>query len=113
MIKQIFKRMLVRDEVKAIRKELEKSASRLPVLFNALGDPMRFSVFQLLMKHRGICVSDIASILEVSVPAASYQLKMLEMVGLIRRERQGKMVCYRIRDDDPLVTSVMRMTQES
>ena len=105
--------MLEGKKVEKIRHELQEDESRLPVLFNALGDPMRFATFRLLMRHRDICVSDIANILEVSTPAASYQLKMLEMVGLIRRERQGKMICYVIRDDDPLVKSVMRMTKST
>ena len=102
--------MLEHKRIASIREELERDdESRLPVLFNALGDPMRFATFRLLMKHRDVCVSDIANILGVSTPAASYQLKMLEMVGLIRRERNGKMVCYAIRDDDTLVKSVVRM----
>lgn len=105
--------MLNKAKVKVIKNQLDAKGSRLPVLFNALGDPMRFATFRLLMQHRGICVSDIANILGVSTPAASYQLKMLEMVGLIRRERQGKMVCYVIRDEDPFVKSVMKMAKEN
>lgn len=103
--------MLEKEKLDAIREEVAGDESRLPVIFNALGDPMRFATFRLLMKHRDICVSDIANILGVSTPAASYQLKMLEMVGLIRRERKGKMVCYVVKDEDPLVKSVMRMTK--
>ena len=101
--------MLNKVRTDAIRKDLDRAETRLPALFRALGDPVRFKVFMLLMRHRNLCVSDIANVLNVSVPAASYHLKALELVGLARRERDGKTVCYVIRDEDPTVKAIMRL----
>jgi len=83
--------------------------AQLPVIFNALGDATRLRIFRILLRQPGICVSEIATELGVSVPAASYQLKMLETAGFVRRERQGQKVCYVVRREDPLVKQILRL----
>jgi ArsR family transcriptional regulator len=85
---------------------------RLAFVFEALGDPTRLNIFKLLSKEKkDLCVTDIANVFKISVPAASYQLKILEMVGLIERERMGQMTCYTLREKDPLVRNVLKIIQ--
>jgi DNA-binding transcriptional ArsR family regulator len=86
-----------------------RDAARLPAVFGALGDAARFRIFRILLRQHGICVSEIAAELGVSVPAASHQLKLLEIHGLIRREKQGRKVCYAVRKDDPVVKKILRI----
>lgn len=98
--------MLTSANIRALRTTLRDDDNRLSNVFAALGDPTRLGIFRLLLARRDVCVSDVASILGVSVSAASQQLKTLELTGLAHRERNGQMICYRIRDDDPVVRSL-------
>lgn len=100
--------MLSKDDVRMLRSEVERDED-LPQLFNALSDVGRLRIFRLLMRNEDLCVTDIANILKTSVPAASQQLKVLELSGLVRREREGQMICYRVKTGDPLVKAVMRL----
>ncbi len=100
--------MLTKTKVKEIQRTITEEDGRLPMVFSALSDPGRFRIFGLLTKQKDICVTDVASIFGISVPAASQQLRVLEMCGLVRKERMGQMICYEIKRDDPLVKSLMK-----
>lgn len=86
-------------------------SERLPALFRALADPRRFQMFRLLLKRKDLCVSEIADIFKISVPAASQQLKVLERSGLIRPMRVGQSLCYEVRKSDSLVKSILRIAK--
>ncbi|MAF80702.1 hypothetical protein CL628_01675 [bacterium] len=100
--------MLTTQEAAKLKRELDQEDSTIAVMFSALGDRSRFRIFKLLMDHTDLCVTDIAMVLGITVPAASQQLKLLEGSGLIEPEREGQMICYRIRALDPVVRTVMR-----
>lgn len=76
---------------------------RFPLIFNALGDRGRFRIFKLLTERNDLCVTDIANVFGISVPAASQQLRVLEMTGLVRKERIGQTICYEVKIDNSLV----------
>lgn len=76
--------------------------------FSALAEPGRLKIFKLLMKRRDICVSEVAEIMKISVPAASRQLKILETAGLVRRVRNGQMICYVINQSEPIVKAIKK-----
>ena len=104
--------MLAQKELHKVQKSVTEAKDRLALVFEALGDPTRLNIFRLLLKEkRDLCVTDVAHVFNMSVPAASYQLKILEMVGLIQRERMGKMTCYALKEKDPLVKSVVKIIQ--
>ena len=104
--------MLKERELHKVQKSFVEAKDRMAFVFEALGDPTRLNIFRLLSKKKGdLCVTDVANVCGISVPAASYQLKILEMVGLIQRKRMGKMTCYTLRDEDPLVVNVVRILQ--
>lgn len=105
--------MLSKDQVRAVRRDVTREDSRLPAVFQALGDDTRFRIFYLFTQHKDLCVTDVANILGISVPAASQQLRMMEFAGLVKKERMGQMMCYCIREDDPLVKSVIKMIHHS
>lgn len=101
--------MLTKDQINTIKKEVSEENDRMPVVLGVLGDPGRFRIFKILMEHHDICVTDVASILEITVSAASQQLRVLERIGLVRKERMGQMICYEVRDDDPIVKSLCKL----
>ena len=100
--------MLSEKKLERLRKGIV-SEGRLPLVFDALGDPGRFSIFMLLASHPEVCVSDVARVLGISVPAASQQLRILERVGLVRKVRQGQMICYEVHDENPLVRGIIKL----
>lgn len=103
--------MLTKEETKKIKITLNNEDDRLPLLLNALGDRGRLRIFQLLMERKGLCVTEIANVFSLTVSAVSQQLRTLELVGLVRKERMGQMICYEIRKEDPLVCAVMKLIQ--
>jgi len=101
--------MLKEKELHKVQKSFVETKDRMAFMFEALGDSTRFKIFQLLSQKKGLCVTDVANVFELSVPAASYQLKFLEVVGLVKRERKGKMVCYQLQEEDPVVQSILKI----
>ncbi|MCH7828322.1 winged helix-turn-helix transcriptional regulator [Patescibacteria group bacterium] len=99
--------MLKEKELQKVQKSFTEAKDRMAFIFEALGDSTRLKIFRLLCQKKGLCVTDVANVCGISVPAASYQLKILEIVGLVQREREGKMVCYELREEDPMVKNIM------
>ncbi|MDA1335052.1 MAG: metalloregulator ArsR/SmtB family transcription factor [bacterium] len=100
--------MLTTTEIKKMKKLVGKETT-LPTIFNALSDPRRFQIFQLLIDNCRLCVSDVAKIFGVTVSAASQQLRVLELSGLIRKERDGQENCFQIRRENPAIVAIMKM----
>ena len=65
----------------------------------------------LLSEYRDLCVTDLANVLRVSVPAVSQQLRIMEMGGLIRKDRQGQKICYRVNRVNPVIQMVDRLVR--
>lgn len=103
--------MLTPSEIANIQKQLRGQANNLPFIFNALGDSSRFKIFQILMGHKDVCVSDIANILDITVSAASQQLRILELVGLVKRARMGQMICYELKKENLPVRLAVKLIQ--
>ena len=104
--------MLTPKEIGSVRKSsLRDVEERLPFMFQALGDSTRLNIVRLLARHKGLCVTDIARVLNISVAAVSYQMKMLEVVGFVKKERMGKTICYRLKKEDSFVKQIVKVVQ--
>ncbi len=101
--------MFPKTKIIKLKKVLEPGEERLSVFFAALSDPGRFRIFKILLSESEACVTDIARVLGISVPAASQQLRVLERAGLVRRERHGQMICYEVKKSDPAVGAIIRV----
>ena len=101
--------MLSSKEISQFKKQLSTVDQKASRLFDALGDANRFKIFMVLFEtKKDICVSEFADICGISVPAASQQLKNLELTGLVKRSRAGQMTCYKIKTEDPAVKSLTK-----
>src|SRR5258705_12737748 len=68
-------------------------SARLDVTFAALADPTRRAIVERLSSGEAT-VSDLAAPFDISLPAVSKHLTVLEEAGLIRRAREGRVhVC--------------------
>jgi ArsR family transcriptional regulator, arsenate/arsenite/antimonite-responsive transcriptional repressor len=101
--------MLSKAQAKELRSDAGTGGQRLALMFAALSDTGRFGIFRLFMQHRDFCVTEVANIFSISVPAASQQLKVMELSGLVERERKGQKICYSVKRSDPIVRSLMRL----
>jgi len=101
--------MLTKKQADIIKKDVDHGSAQLVVILQALGDMGRFKIFRLLAKHEDLCVTDLANVLEVSVPSASQQLRIMELSGLVKKERRGQMSCYTLVKDRPLVRALRRI----
>lgn len=72
-------------------------ADRLSGLFRALADKTRLRVIYAL-SLREMCVCDIAALLGSSKARASYHLRFLSDMGLLRHRKEGKFVFYTLAD---------------
>lgn len=105
--------MLTETQINSLKNESSPGNKVITSLFYALGDESRLKALKIFLKYpeKDICVSEVAAILNVSVPAASRQLKILERSDLIGRERIGQMICYKINKANPLVKAVITIVK--
>ena len=103
--------MLTEKQVKKFQEKF-KEKDLLPDFFNALSDKTRYRIFTMISKYHNLCVTDVATVLQITMSAASQQLKILEEVGLIERERVGQSICFEVRKKDARVRSVMKLMQK-
>jgi len=71
--------------------------------FKALADETRIKILKLLSLRR-MCVCEIMVALNLTQPTASHHLRILENVGIVKDEREGKWIFYNIAN--PKVTKI-------
>ncbi|MEM1293974.1 MAG: metalloregulator ArsR/SmtB family transcription factor [Verrucomicrobiota bacterium] len=76
--------------------ELEDS-QRMAEFFGVLADPTRLRLISLLSASE-CCVCDLAEHLSVSESAVSHQLRALRNARLVRYQKKGRQVFYRLHD---------------
>lgn len=67
-------------------------------LFKTFGDSTRIKILYALFEAE-LCVGDLATILQLSQPAISHQLKVLKDAKLVKFRREGKVIFYSLDDD--------------
>jgi ArsR family transcriptional regulator, lead/cadmium/zinc/bismuth-responsive transcriptional repressor len=65
--------------------------------FDALADANRVKILYALM-HRPLCVRDLAITISASESAVSHQLRILRERRLVKTERKGHLIEYRVDD---------------
>ena len=90
---------------------LTSGDTRLVQAMQLLGDETRYKMFKILLDGESPCVSEISSMLGVSVSAVSQQFRMFELSGVVKRNRHGQKICYSLSLDDPVVASIAQLMQ--
>lgn len=103
--------MLSEQEIVKIKKILNGEEDRLSAAFNALGDPKRCRIFRLFLKREELCVSDVAKIMNISLPSASQHLKILEINGLILKEKKGREKYYFLNNKDLIIKAIIKVVK--
>lgn len=88
------------EVVKSIILNTDK-AQRMAEFFSLLGDANRLRILSVLAKKE-LCVCDIANVLDMSESAVSHQLRTLRTMRLVRYQKRGRKVFYRLLDNHVL-----------
>jgi len=76
----------------------DETFERAAQLLKAMADPVRARILFALTVEP-LCVCELATLLDTSLPAVSYHLKTLNLSGLLKVKKEGKFACYYIRDE--------------
>jgi DNA-binding transcriptional ArsR family regulator len=68
---------------------VNKSSSKLNLVFGALSDPTRRTILEKLARQEAT-VTELAEPFKMSLPAISKHLRVLEEAGLLSRRRDGR-----------------------
>ncbi|GCB47546.1 metalloregulator ArsR/SmtB family transcription factor [Streptomyces sp. NL15-2K] len=68
--------------------------------FSLLADPKRLALLLALHRTGPLAVSDLAIATGMNDPAVSQALRLLRAAGVVEREKEGRVVRYRVIDRD-------------
>jgi DNA-binding transcriptional ArsR family regulator len=75
------------------------SAEPLSPVFNALGDPNRLRIITRLCDGGPCSTTDVTQVVSVTRQAATKHLLLLEAVGLVSSQRQGRERIWRVQPE--------------
>lgn len=97
---------MVRNQTKQLNFEaLSEAADCL----KTLAHPSRLQIVQLLLSGKQYSVNEIAEQCELSQPATSDHLRLMQRCGFLTSERDGRTVYYEI--DEPHLQDIMACIQ--
>ena len=85
---------------------MNQPAARSRHLLACLGDPSRFRIVLFLLDGDR-CVTELAGEVGLSQSCTTRHLQYLEREGMVRGDRQGKRVMFRLRSDRPRVRELL------
>lgn len=88
------------DKIEEIKNKMPNTEMiyDLAELFKVFGDSTRMGILSAL-EVSDLCVSDISSVLGISISAVSHQLRVLRNNKLVKAKKNGKDVIYSLDDD--------------
>lgn len=86
------------DENRVIPLPDENSCNTAAALFRALGEPSRLQL-AIILAQQEMCVTQLAKIVNDSLPSISQRLKLLKAERIVTSRREGKHVFYKLDDD--------------
>ncbi len=71
----------------------------LDLIFHALSDSTRRAMLAMLASGEAHTAGELGAPFQMSQPATSKHLKVMEKAGLVIREKQGRQHCFKISND--------------
>lgn len=100
--------MITKKKIERNRKIFSENDKSMARAFKVLSDVNRYRIFRILAQQPKLTVSDIAKILDISLPLASQHLKILAAANLLQKERAGKKVFPKLEHGNPFVQAVVK-----
>ncbi|MFA6427244.1 MAG: metalloregulator ArsR/SmtB family transcription factor [Candidatus Magasanikbacteria bacterium] len=105
--------MLSKKEIKENRKIFSETDKSMAASFKVLSDVNRYRIFRILAQQPRISVSNIARILDISLPLTSQHIKILMHANLLQKEKEGKKIFPKLEHGNPFVQAVVKTIQET
>lgn len=105
--------MLSEKEIEANRNILSENDKKMAAAFKVLSDVNRYRIFRILAQQPKISVTNIAKILNISLPLASQHLKTLAHANFLQKERIGKKILPKLEHSNPLVQAVLKTIDQA
>lgn len=100
--------MLNAEQVLEQRKILSETDEKMAATFKVLSDVNRYRIFRLLVEQPKLSVSALALVLDISLPLASQHLKILVDANLLQKQREGKKVFPKLKQENPFVPAILK-----
>jgi DNA-binding transcriptional ArsR family regulator len=103
--------MLSKKEIQSNRKLFSESDKSMVAAFKVLSEINRYRIFRILAQQPQLSISNIAHILDISLPLASQHIKVLAHADLIQKERGGKNIFPKLEHDNHFVQAIIKTIQ--
>ena len=82
-------------------------------IFGLMSDPTRLNILATLLSKKELCVTQIAKETNLSLSAASHQLRKLELLGVVNKCRYGQEICYCINSKSILAKRMVKLLKSA
>ncbi len=104
--------MLSIKEIQKNRKIFNETDKIIVAAFKVLSDVNRYRIFRILVEQPKLSISNIAQILDISLPLASQHLRILVQANLLQKERVGKKIFPKLEHDNALVPAIVKTIKQ-
>ncbi|MEJ5172096.1 MAG: metalloregulator ArsR/SmtB family transcription factor [Hydrogenothermaceae bacterium] len=80
----------------------------LQKLFYALSDKTRLKIVKILLDNGEVCVCNLQRVFNTSQPKISFHMRILRDAGIVRGEKRGKWVYYKLNYLPECIESIIR-----
>ncbi len=105
--------MLSAKEIQKNREIFSETDKSATAAFKVLSDINRYRIFRILAQEPKLSVSNIAQILNISIPLASQHLKILVGAKLLQKERTGKKIFPKLERNNPFVQAIVKTIEQA
>jgi DNA-binding transcriptional ArsR family regulator len=105
--------MFGHKDIQTNRKLFSESDKSMVAVFKVLSDINRYRIFRILAEQPRLSVSNIARILDISLPLASQHIKILTHAKLLQKERDGKKVFPKLEHSNPFVQAIVKTIERA
>ncbi len=89
------------NQINACKEDMQRVASdieRIARVFNLAGNEVRLRILFLIYNEGEMCPCDLSDVLNMSVPAVSQHLRKMKDGGLIKDNKIGQTIFYKLVD---------------
>lgn len=105
--------MLTTKEIQKNRDIFSETDKSAVAAFKVLSDLNRYRIFRILAQEPKLSVSNIAKILNISLPLASQHLKIMAGANLLQKERAGKKIFPKLERNNPFVQAIVKTIERA
>jgi ArsR family transcriptional regulator, lead/cadmium/zinc/bismuth-responsive transcriptional repressor len=91
------------NQINACKEDMERVApeiEKIAKVLNLAGNEVRLSILFLIYNEGEMCPCDLSDVLDMSVPAISQHLRKMKDGGLIKDNKIGQTIFYRLIDEN-------------